>query len=60
MQLPNSGIELDLPLIARYAGDSVPDAGIEPDVPVDTTIDDIRFGRDVEMAAVLALLREPR
>lgn len=60
VQLPNSGIELDLPLIARYAGDSVPDAGIEPDVPVDTTIDDIRFGRDVEMAAVLALLREPR
>ncbi len=57
LRLPHSGIELDLPLIARFPDGERPDAGITPDILVARTVADIRAGRDAEMTAVRAALR---
>jgi len=59
LRLPNSGIELDLPLIGQYPLVEQPDAGLDPHVPVTASVADIAAGRDAEMAAVLARLPEP-
>ncbi len=56
LRLPASGLELDVPLIARFPGGSPPDAGIVPDIEVRPEISDILAGRDLEMAAVRRLL----
>ena len=67
MTLPNSRIEVDLPLVGNFVGNQRPtgreipfqdisDAGIEPDVTVTPSIDDIASGVDTELRAALALL----
>lgn len=56
LTLPNSQIELDVPLVANFPRDPVPDAGIEPDVRVVPIVRDIAQGRDVELEAVRGLL----
>ena len=43
LRLPNTQIELDLPLIARFV-DGVPDAGLTPDIAVVPSVDDIARG----------------
>jgi len=60
LRLPNSHLEADLPLIARVAETAMPDAGLEPDVPVKRTVEGIASGRDEEMGAALALLQRER
>jgi hypothetical protein len=61
LRLPNSGIELDLPLIGQFPAGDPPDAGLEPDIAVQTTIDDIAAGRDAELGAVMeAISRQPK
>lgn len=57
LRLPNSNIEIDVPLIGRFPPKEAPDAGIEPDVRVEPTIDDIASGTDADMAAVKKLIR---
>lgn len=54
LRLPNSKIELDLPLVAQFPVEPQPDAGLEPDIPVAVTVADIAAGRDAELAAALA------
>jgi hypothetical protein len=65
--LPNSRIEVDLPLVGNFVGDArptgreipfqaIPDAGIEPDVPVTLRIVDIAQGVDSELRAAKAYL----
>ncbi|NOT46495.1 MAG: peptidase S41 [Acidobacteria bacterium] len=56
LRLPNSKIEVDLPLIAAFPKD-VPDAGVEPDIYVRQSIADIAAGRDSELEATLAAIR---
>ncbi|KGQ20594.1 Peptidase, S41 family [Lysobacter dokdonensis DS-58] len=53
LRLPNTKIEMDLPLIARIVDDA-PDAGLTPDITVVPTVQDIAAGRDVELARVRA------
>ena len=65
--LPNSRIEFDLPLIATFPADDslpdgsvlpfqdVPDAGVDPDVMVTPSIDDIASGIDSELRAAQTL-----
>lgn len=55
LRLPKSGLEVDLPLIARFR-ESAPDAGLVPDIEVQRTAQDLLAGRDAEMAAVRAAL----
>lgn len=56
LRLPNSRIEMDLPLKTTPPRPGVPDAGIEPDVRVTVTQADIVAGRDVELETVYALI----
>lgn len=60
LRLPNSGLELDLPLIGQFPDGDRVDAGLQPDILVTPTVDDISSGRDAELDAVLARLRRPR
>jgi len=46
MNLPNSGIEIDLPLIASFPTASQPDQGIEPDVVIKRTVEGLLERRD--------------
>ncbi len=57
LRLPRSGIELDLPLIAQFPDGERPDAGLEPDMHVVPTVNDVARGRDAELEAVRAAIR---
>ena len=57
LRLPNSGIEVDLPLIAQFPREPQPDAGIAPDVLVVPSVQDIAAGVDTELEAVLARIQ---
>lgn len=54
LRLPNSTIEVDVPLIGTFPVADMPDAGITPDIPVVTTPADIAAGRDPNLAAARA------
>jgi len=56
LRLPNSTIELDVPLIATFPETNQPDAGLVPDVRVKIARSDIAAGRDAELAAALKQL----
>lgn len=56
LRLPASGLEVDLPLIASFPETPQPDAGIEPDVVISTTADDIVSGRDPQLAAATQMI----
>ncbi len=53
VRLPETGLEVDLPLIGQYARGDRPDAGIEPDLARVPTVADIAAGRDPVLAAAL-------
>jgi hypothetical protein len=55
VRLPESGLEVDLPLIGYYPTAPRPDAGIAPDLLVEPTAADIALGRDPVLARALAL-----
>ena len=57
LRLPHSGIELDLPLIGQFPDGERPDAGLQPDILVTPTVNDIARGRDSEMNAVRTQVR---
>lgn len=57
LRLPNSKIEVDVPLIAQLPTSRRPDAGIEPDKAVLPSVSDIATGVDSEMVAVRSLVR---
>ena len=52
LKLPNSGIEIDLPLIGYFPLMPRPDRGIDPDIPVRPSVDAIVRGADAEMEVV--------
>ncbi len=53
LRLPETGLEVDLPLVQQVARGEVPDAGIDPDVPLAATVADIAAGRDPVLAGAL-------
>lgn len=55
MKLPNSGLEVDVPLIGYFPEGARPDAGLTPDLLVELSADDIVAGRD----AALLRARQP-
>jgi hypothetical protein len=57
VRLPASGLEVDLPLIGYFPTDARPDAGVDPDIAVAETAEDIAAGRDPVMEAALKHLR---
>lgn len=54
--LPNSQIEMDLPLIFQAAKTTRPDEGIKPDYEVKTTPKDLAIMRDVQLEFILKKL----
>ncbi|KRA15072.1 peptidase S41 [Lysobacter sp. Root604] len=57
LTLPHSGIELDLPLVAQFPTTEQPDAGVEPDVRVVETAEDLAAGRDAVMEKAMSLAK---
>ena len=55
VRLPNSGVAVDIPLLASSYQADTPDAGIEPDVTVARSFAMQAAGVDQEMAAVMKL-----
>lgn len=49
LRLPETGLEVDLPLIGYFPATPQPDAGVLPDVQVRTSATDIASGRDPAM-----------
>ena len=54
IRLPETGLEVDLPIIGSFPPEPQPDAGVVPDVPVVLEMADIARGKDQAMAAALA------
>lgn len=57
--LPNSGVELDIPVFGINILKDTPetyDGGIRPDVVVEKSIEDLIAGDDTEMKVVLELI----
>jgi hypothetical protein len=64
LALPTSGVAVDIPLIggiARGVGTdrAPPDRGVLPDLAVANTLDDVAAGRDAELEAAVAWLKQP-
>jgi C-terminal processing protease CtpA/Prc len=53
--LPNSGVSVDIPLLATTYTSSTPDASIEPDITVKPSFEARAAGRDLEMEVVRRL-----
>lgn len=60
LRLPNTGLEVDVPLISYAPLRAQPDEGLEPDDVVEHTVEGLRAGIDPEMARVSELLRDER
>ncbi len=58
LRLPNSRIEVDIPLIGTFPLGEQPDRGLQPDIPVAPNVDDIARGVDTELEAVLEFIRK--
>lgn len=55
LALPNSHLEIDLPLIGYFPPTAQPDGGLSPDIRVATTIEAIATGRDPILRAIESL-----
>lgn len=60
LTLPNSKIEVDVPLIAQFFPQKRPDRGVQPDVVVAPTLASVVEGRDIELAKVFDLIGQVR
>jgi hypothetical protein len=54
LRLPNSGLEVDLPLVGFFRTTQQPDAGLMPDIDVAVTARDIASARDPVLERALA------
>ncbi len=54
--LPESGVEVDLPLIAYWPGTQQPDAGIMPDITVSARTADIQAERDIALMRAVTVV----
>jgi len=58
LTLPNSGIEIDFPVMGGFTVPRQPDRGVKPDIEIEYTLDDIVNGKDLELEAVLNKIGE--
>lgn len=56
--LPNSGVSVDIPLLAATFQATTPDASVDPDFTVKPNFDAIANGRDLEMDAAIERIRQ--
>jgi hypothetical protein len=55
--LPNSKIEIDIPLIGYYPLTEQPDKGIQPDIEVQLTISDILSNKDKVLEKTVEVIK---
>lgn len=60
MTLPNTKLEAKIPLAIYALPGGNPDRGVMPDIEVNRMIDDYKKGIDIEMEAVIRLIRKQR
>lgn len=60
LTLPNSRIEMDLPLVGTFPLGPQPDEGLRPDVYVAPRAEDVLGGRDAELETVRRLIARER
>jgi C-terminal processing protease CtpA/Prc len=53
LRLPNTGIEVDIPLVGQYPTGIQPDRGIIPDILIEPTVSDIVESKDGTLEAVI-------
>lgn len=58
--LPNTKIEIDIPIVANYPDANSPDSGLTPDIAVSPTIEDVRSDRDVVLDKAVEVLSKSR
>lgn len=56
LRLPNSKIEMDIPLFASFPFEAKPDAGIDPDIFVERSYEDLLNGIDRPIQTVLSII----
>ena len=57
LELPNSGIEIDFPIIGQFSKTPQPNTGVNPDVEVFLTKEDIAAGRDPVLETAMGLIK---
>jgi hypothetical protein len=60
LNLPTSGVSVDVPLIAHVVKTTEPDRGVLPDIAVRTRIEDVARGIDPDRQAALRWLKRSR
>ena len=60
LNLPNSHIELDIPVVGDFQIGDKPNRGYIPEILIQPNVADIANGIDTELAAVLALIKKNR
>ena len=58
LTLPNSKVEIDIPLVAGMVQGNPPNAGLAPDVYVAPNVKDVVNGRDTEMEAIMEIIAD--
>ncbi|CAN5531123.1 S41 family peptidase [soil metagenome] len=59
LTLPHSGLEVDVPLIGYFPAKIEIDGGLQPDVPVHLSVDDVTRGVDPVLDTVRRLIANP-
>lgn len=58
LTLPNSGIEIDFPVMGGFSTTNQPNTGVQPDIMVEYSIDDVINQSDMELEGTLELIKE--
>jgi hypothetical protein len=57
LRLPNSRIEVDIPLLGAFAREEMPDEGVKPDIVVKQSVEDLIEGKDAVLEYVKKKVR---
>jgi hypothetical protein len=55
LDLPNTKIEIDIPLITNNPDNDLPDSGLDPDIKVNRSVKDFIYGTDAELNHILKI-----
>lgn len=58
LTLPNSGIEIDFPVMGGFSITNQPNTGVQPDIMVEYDIDDVVNESDLELKKTLELIKK--
>ncbi|NRB49645.1 MAG: hypothetical protein HRU41_18335 [Saprospiraceae bacterium] len=58
LRLPNSGIEIDFPVMGDFSLTPQANQGVQPDIPIQVKVEDVQGGIDTEMEYILRMIRQ--